>query len=95
MRDSGAGRPWIAGTLVAALLAGCGGHTTPTPPTASPEIGPSAVEVCARAGPGWRAFEVRAHGARLNAAILGEGEVGVVFANPIGQQHVRLAAVRH
>ena len=84
MRDSGAGRRCIAGALVAALLAGCGGHTTPAPPTASPEVGPSAVEVCARAGPGWRAFEVHAHGARLNAAVLGDGEVGVVFANQSG-----------
>jgi dienelactone hydrolase len=85
MRDSAARGPWIAGALVVALLlVGCGGRTTPAPPTASPEVGPSAVEVCARAGSGWRAFDVRAHGARLNAAVLGEGEVGVVFANQSG-----------
>jgi dienelactone hydrolase len=30
---------------------------------------------------GWRALPVRAHGSAIDAAVLGDGEVGVVFAN--------------
>jgi dienelactone hydrolase len=40
--------------------------------------------VCADAGGGWRTLTFHTHGARIDAAVLGDGDVGVVFANDSG-----------
>jgi dienelactone hydrolase len=39
---------------------------------------------CAHAGAGWRPLAVRSHGQAIDAATLGDGRVGVVFANESG-----------
>jgi pimeloyl-ACP methyl ester carboxylesterase len=76
--------------LIAVTIAGCGGgdhersatttSATPAPASKAPEP----VQVCADAGSGWRTLTFHAHGARIDAAVLGDGEVGVAFANDSG-----------
>jgi dienelactone hydrolase len=68
------------------MLAGCGGSSPPQPtatPTSVAGSAPRALAGCAKAR-GWRALAVRAHGEALDAATLGRGRVGVVFANQSG-----------
>jgi dienelactone hydrolase len=77
-------RVWIALGL-AAVLAGCGGSSKPEA-TATPAAAaePSAITGCSAVGPGWRPLAVRLHRESIDAAMLGDGRVGVVFANESG-----------
>jgi dienelactone hydrolase len=73
--------------LAALTIAGCGGEAherSPTTTTATPSKAPEPVEVCAGAGSGWRTLTFHAHDSRIDAAVLGAGDVGVVFANDSG-----------
>jgi dienelactone hydrolase len=76
--------------LIAVTIAGCGGSdhersaTTTNAAPASTSKAPEPVQVCADAGGGWRTLTFHAHGARIDAAVLGDGDVGVVFANDSG-----------
>jgi pimeloyl-ACP methyl ester carboxylesterase len=76
--------------LVALTVAGCGGGdggstaTTATAAKPAPSTAPEPVQACAQAGSGWRTLTFRAHGSRIDAAVLGDGAVGVVFANDSG-----------
>jgi dienelactone hydrolase len=72
-------RLWIVAAL-AAVLAGCGGSGHPGAPAAAT----TTVTGCSGAGHGWRPLAVRAGGQALDAATLGTGDVGVVFANESG-----------
>lgn len=78
-----------------AALAGCGGGATSTPSSTEPAettstsvVAPSpptgALASCDRAGKGWRDLHVSVGGARVDAATLGDGPVGVTFANDSG-----------
>jgi dienelactone hydrolase len=78
------GRTRIAGALVTALFAGCGGGGADRAPPATRPAGPDAVTACVRASRQWRSFPVRARGGPLSAAVIGKGGVGVVFANQSG-----------
>jgi dienelactone hydrolase len=76
--------------LVALTIAGCGGSdhersaTTTNAAPAPAKRAPEPVEVCADAGGGWRTLTFHTHGASIDAAVLGDGDVGVVFANDSG-----------
>jgi dienelactone hydrolase len=81
---------WLGIVGVAVAIAACGGGGSSTTATRStttatkPSTVPGPVQVCAGAGAGWRSVTVHAHGARIDAAVLGDGDVGVVFANDSG-----------
>ena len=74
----------IAGAVVTALFAGCGGSGVDRAPPPARSGAPVAVEACPRAGDGWRPFRVRARTGSLSAAVIGKGRAGVVFANRSG-----------
>jgi dienelactone hydrolase len=75
---------WIV-LAAAAALAACGGSSQPAA-TATPAAAsePNAITGCSRVGQGWRPLAVRLHGQPVDAATLGDGGVGVVFANESG-----------
>lgn len=76
--------------LVALTIAGCGGSdhersaTTTNAAPASASNAPEPVQICADAGGDWRTLTFQAHGSRIDAAVLGDGDAGVVFANDSG-----------
>ena len=74
--------------LVVLAAAGCGGgnngSTATTTAAKAPPRAPEPVEACAGAGAGWRTLTFHAHGARIEGAVLGDGDVGIVFANDSG-----------
>jgi dienelactone hydrolase len=75
--------------LIALTIAGCGSAhersaTTTNAAAASASKLPEPVQVCADAGAGWRTLTFHTHGAGIDAAVLGDGDVGVVFANDSG-----------
>jgi dienelactone hydrolase len=72
--------------LVAVLVVGCGSahERSPTTTNAAPSAQaklPEPVRDCPGAGGGWRTVTFHAHGSSIDGAVLGEGDVGVVFAN--------------
>ena len=77
--------------VMALAVVGCGGGgngsstaTTATAAKATPSKLPEPVQVCAEAGTGWQTLTIHTHGAAIDAAVLGDGDVGVVFANDSG-----------
>lgn len=79
-------RLFIAGALAAAL-AGCGASARPqrtATATSPPGSAPRAITGCTRPAHAWRTLAARAHGDALDAATLGAGHAGVVFANESG-----------
>jgi dienelactone hydrolase len=76
--------------LVAVVVAGCGGSAherSPTTTNAAPSAAaklPEPVQDCPDPGTGWRTLTFHAHGSSIDAAVLGDGDVGVVFANDSG-----------
>jgi pimeloyl-ACP methyl ester carboxylesterase len=75
-------RPYIALALAAAV-AGCGGGSPARAPTSTPAPHVEALSSCG-AVTGWKALPVKAHGDALDAATMGSGSTGVVFANQSG-----------
>lgn len=80
--------------VIALAVVGCGsssgGHSSTTSTTTS-EATPSArdklpepIQVCPDTSGGWRKLTFHDHGASIDAAVLGDGPVGVVFANDSG-----------
>jgi dienelactone hydrolase len=80
--------------VIALAIVGCGsssgGHSTSTTKAASEGTPssrdklPGPIQVCPDTSGGWRKLTFHAHGASIDAAVLGDGPVGVVFANDSG-----------
>ena len=75
--------------VIVLSVAGCGSAhqrsptTTNAPPSPAAKL-PEPVQVCSGAGTGWRTLTFHSHGAAIDGAVLGDGDVGVVFANDSG-----------
>jgi dienelactone hydrolase len=67
---------WLSIVVLAAVVTACGGDDD----DAAPAV-PAAVRQCSDAGDGWRSLDVEDHGDQPGAAVLGDGDVGVVLAN--------------
>jgi pimeloyl-ACP methyl ester carboxylesterase len=85
--------PLIVILAIGSILAGCGGDdetTTASPPAATSAAKPpppqheTAVSLCGKSAAAWKPLRVRAGSQDVQAATLGDGRTGFVFANDSG-----------